>query len=249
MKKVKILIAALFVSLSLVACTSQKEKNNTVITETDSSNYKYIENGAFYINKKGEVISKTEAKNYKKIVEWYFEPLCPHCIVLESEVSPYLLDIMGEETLIKYVPLSFLGRPKNSDESFVSYSDTIAANIISIAEHDPKNTFQYIKEVINQSFFDKISKLADKNEQDKAIEEVYTKTLSGTKLAEIKKSFDTSLKTVRSTTKFTSKNEDLKSKTESGRVTVPLVYVVGEDKALRFKEGENPRKILEEKLK
>lgn len=248
MKKIKILIVVLAISLSLVACSTQKS-NTKVVENVNAKEYKNIDNGAFYVNNKGIVISKEDSKKYSKIVEWYFDPLCSHCVLLETEVSPYITEIMGENTLIKYVPMSFLGRPKGSDEIFISYSDTISSNILSIAENDPENVFKYIKEVVNQSFIDKISKIESKEEQDKIIEEIYTKTLSGKKLDSLKNSFNDSLKTVRNSTKSISKNEELKSKTASGKISVPLVYVVGEDKALIFEEGQNPRKLLEEKLK
>lgn len=249
MKKIKIVVAALLICLSLAACSIQKNNTNTNVVENNSKELKYIDNGAFYVNNKGIVISKEDSKKYSKIVEWYFDPLCPYCVVLETEVNSYITDIMGKNTLIKYVPMSFLGRPKGSDETFISYSDTISSNILSIAENDPENGFKYLKEVMSQTFLDKISKLEKKEEQDKVIEEAYTKKLSGKKPDLIKSLFKDSLKIVRNSTKSISKNEELKSKTTSGKISVPLVYIVGEEKALVFEEGKNPRPILEEKLK
>ncbi|MGX7072262.1 hypothetical protein HIF96_01365 [Helcococcus kunzii] len=261
MKKI-IKISLIFVLLfALSACSNNKEteqestkessEEKIKINEIDKSEYKNIENGGFFVNNKGVVVDKKDTQGYK-IVEWYFDPLCPSCMQIEEKTSPYLFGIMGKKTLINYKPLTFLGRPKNDDPKnpAITYSDVMSSIILSMAENDPELVSKYIVKVVNKNFVDSISKLNDTEKQNEAMKNVYTKDLSGTKWDKIKEDMDKTMITARNLTNYVKNDEELKEKTLDGSLSVPLIYVRGEEKILDiYQENMDYRPLLEEKLK
>lgn len=266
MKKLINIILIMLLSFLLVACTNDTNKNgdNTgketaketsenkiKLEEIDQSEYKYIENGGFFVNNQGIVIDKKNTEGYK-IVEWYFDPLCPSCMQLEQATSPYLLEIMGDKTLINYKPMTFLGRPKDEDPNnpIISYSDVMSSIILSIAENDPELVNKYIIKVINPDFVDSISKLNDTEKQNEAMKKIYTEELSGKKWDQIKSKMDEKMTTSRNLTNYIKNDQELKSKTLDGKLSVPLIYVRGEEKILDiYEENMDFRPLLEKKLK
>lgn len=261
LKRMKNLLYILSLLLVLSACSSEQkeeskqEKNNEIseiIKENiDSKDFSYIDNGGFYINNKGEGVKKSDVKD-QKIVYWYFDPKCPYCIQLEQLTKNYLGDIMGDNTLIKYMPLSFLGRPKDEDPNnrVVTYSDMITGVVVSMAENDPDLVYGFLQEVMDHQFIEDLSKLESTEEQDNMVKDIYENKLNGNKWSEIQQDIQAARQTVFNLTEYTSQNEELKSKTPDGDIKVPLILVEGEDKIIPLSEdSEQIRAILEEKLK
>lgn len=269
MKKLMTLLLFILMSFAMVACSNQNETKEESVSETksetsneasknelklediDQKEYINIDKGGFYVNNKGQVVPKSDIEGYK-IVEWYFEPICPHCLALEEETKEYLNEIMGEKTLIKYMPLSFLGRPKNEDlqNRVVTYSDMMTSLINSMVENDPENVTKFMKIVLNEKFIDKLSVLNTVEERSEAIKKVYIEELSGKNWEKIESEMGSYTYTVYNLTRYTGQNDELKSKTPDGTISVPLIYVQGEEKILPINEENiDVRKILEEALK
>lgn len=239
MRKIKYLTLLMILSLVFVACSngqdSEKAKydpEKKITAETISAKeYKNIDQAGFYINNKGKLLTKDQVKDYK-IVEWYYDPVCPSCKELKEKSKDILFDAIGDKTVIKYQPLSFLGRPRDASPDYISYSDTIQGIILSMAEKDPDLVYQYMSKVINDQFEQDMQKLTTKQDQDNKLKDAYEKDLQGKHWDEIMAGVDDAIVTVKNFTKFTANNEELKKKTFDGNIQVPLLYVQGSDKAL-----------------
>lgn len=238
MKKIKMLVIFAFVMLTAVACGEKMTAD-----DIDGENqFTYVDNGGFYVNNEGKAVPSSEAEG-KKIVEWYTEPLCPYCLRLDAQVSPYLYDIQGEDTLIKYMPLSFIG--KTGVEGEITYSDRMTAIWFSMAENDPDMVAAYKHLTATEDFINDIQNAPDQN---LFMEEAYTVTLEGEKWDEIEADLETFLEVSRNATEYSRRNKELASKIPGGSVVTPTLYVQGEDEVVNL-ETENLRTTLEEVLK
>lgn len=255
MKKIKTIIIMVLSLLILVACQnskqeSSKETKNEIkkeTVETLSKSYKNISDGGFYLDKSGKIISKADIKN-QQIIEWYTEPRCPACITLETNFKEYSSDIMGESTLIKFTPLSFLGKDKEKPE-LITYSDNLAAIYLALAEYEPKIAQKYIGETMTV-LYSTTNAEKSTEEQLKAFKETYEK-LGGKDWGKIEKEIPKTMKIANLGVQELIQNEDMKKRVENGQLTTPLVWKRGTEKAIKIDpdKPEEIKKSLEEVLK
>lgn len=249
MKKLKYIFFLILSLLLIVACENKKEKeeSKSEVDKSISANSfdEVIKDGGFYFNNKGKVVPVREVKD-QKILEWYSEPRCPHCHTLEQQVKDYLLEIMGDNTLIKYNPISFIGRKKD-DPSHVTYSDDLSGLMLAIAKNDPNIAYPFMKEVQTEIYatlnYENSSRL-------KAFEDTYKK-LGGKKWDEINKDLKEATRIVFENTQSLPSNEKVKSKTKTGIIETPLLFLQNEDKAFDYVNASSTeiKKALEERLK
>lgn len=249
MKNIKYIAFFILILMLLVACGNKKEKeeSKSEIDKVASTNNfdEVIKDGGFYFNNKGKVVPVSQVKD-QKILEWYSEPRCPHCHTLEQQVKDYLLEIMGDNTLIKYNPISFIGRKKD-DPSHVTYSDDLSGLMLAIAKNDPNVAYPFMKEVQTELYatlnYENSSRL-------KAFEDTYKK-LGGKKWDEVYTDIKAATKIVLDHTKSLLSNQNVISKTKKGRIQTPLLFLQSEDKAFDYVNASPTeiRKALEERLK
>lgn len=238
MKKIKIILLVTIVAIFATACSNQMK-----IEEVDAGqSFTYVKDGGFYLDNKGIAVPVAETEG-KKVLEWYTEPICPYCLTLEEVTSPYLYDIQGDNTLIKYFPLTFLGG--KGIEGEVTYSDVMSGLLLSMAENDPEMVGKYLHKVNNQEF---LNQLQSASNQDEFIHQTYL-DLEGTKWNEIQADLKTFMDITDRNTEFARRNKELASKTVDGRLTTPTLYIQGEEKALDLTDIKDPKGLLEEALK
>lgn len=238
MKKIKLIVLLALVSLFAVAC------NRMTLEEVDAGQtYTYVKDGGFFLDYQGNAVPVSETQG-KKIASWYTEPICPFCLALNDEVEPYLRDIQGENTLIKLVPLTFLG--STGVEGEVTYSDYITGVWLSMAENDPELVGQYYDITSKNSF---LAELQNSPNQNLLIQQVYTDTLNGQNWEQIMTDRPEFTELAKRMTLFTRSDRDLADKTVNGKVTTPTLLVEGEDKAIDLSNPEGVRPKLEEALK
>lgn len=238
MKNTKLLLLFLVVSILVVACNKVTEEEKKV----EDDKFTYVDNGGIFVDNKGHAVPKSEIKG-KKIVRWYTEPLCPYCLNLEAKTKDYIMDVQGDTTLIKYIPLSFLG--SRGVEGEVTYSDVISSMVLSIAENDPQVVGKFMHTVLTNEFVDAIQKEKD---QDAYIRKAYT-DVGGTKLKEVEEDMKTLMEVVKKTTDYTRNDKELAKKTPNGNLTVPILWVEGEEKTIDVSLDQDFRPLFEEKLK
>lgn len=238
MKNKKLLVLVLVLSLLIVACGKKMAKDEIDGGET----FKYVYQGGFYLNNKNEAVPVEEAKN-KKIVEWYTEPICPFCVKLNDTTKEYKKDIQNDNTLIKYVPLTFLG--KTGMEGEVTYSDVITGIWLSMAEHDPELVGKYYELTSNEEW---LNKLQESPNQNQTIHEAYAITLSGKNWDKIFGDLEKFMQISKNSTEYIKTDKELASKTKGGKLTTPTLYVQGAEKAVDIYDEANLKANLEEAL-
>lgn len=238
MKNKKILVLVLALSLLVVACGKKISKDEIDGGDT----FKYVDQGGFYLNNKNEAVPVEEAKN-KKIVEWYTEPICLSCVELGDETKPYLKDIQDDDTLIKYVPLTFLG--KTGAEGEVTYSDVITGIWLSMAEHDPELVGEFYDLTSSEEW---LNKLQESPNQNQTIHEAYAVTLSGKNWDKIFGDLEKFMQISKNSTEYIKTDKELASKTKDGTITTPTLYVQGAEKVVDVHDEANLKKNMEEAL-
>lgn len=249
MKKIKFLVFVLLMSLVFVACSKNSKVKTDMIKEVEQKqekkddkksevskkeepqkvvkNAEYLaKNGSLYMDKNGNLVPTTEVAKYSKIIEWYFEPACPGCIYLESDLAPILSEIMGDKTLINYHPISFLGKISNNKQNIKTYSDVAGSMLLSIAKKDPANFNKFLVKIMNYKFVSSIDiKTEGKlNKKTEELEKVYKEIAGDKNLSEIKKEINTSFKLLQKATLDFSQNKEIISRTKKGSLSVPLLY-------------------------
>lgn len=244
MKRRKLTLLLALVSLFLVACGNKTNDTAEEVLDTESFNA-VVQDGGFHINNKGKVVNVSDVKD-QKVLEWYLEPRCPDCHVLEEETSPYLLDIMGDNTLIKYYPITFIGRSKDNP-SLVTYSDDLSGLILSIAKNDPDIAYPFLQKVVTQLY---ATLNYENSKRMEAFQATY-KELGGTKWDQVYADIKSGTKIALDKTNALRTDEELISKTPNNRIATPLLYLVGEEKAFGFigSTSDQIREELEKRLK
>lgn len=226
MKNLKLLGLLLVLSFTLIACSNKSTTYDETIQNVDlakaQSEFTNIQDGGFYVDNTGKVVSPSEAEG-KKVVEWYFEPVCPGCLKLETEAKTYLHEVQGENTLIKYYPISFLGKSQDNP-AFVTYSDKMTGIMLSMAQHDPDLVQKFIKSVMSEVY---VSLHYTKETHLPEFEKSY-KELGGQNWDKIATDMSKGTVIAANTLSSLRDNEDMKAKA-GGRLSTPLLYEVGAD--------------------
>lgn len=237
MKKIKFIILMVLVALLAIGCQQMK------IEEVDGENqFEYVKDGGFYLNNMNVAVPVAEAQNMK-IMDWYTEPICPYCLEIEAETSPYLKDIQGDNTVIRVVPLTFLGRTGVEDE--VTYSDVMTGIWLSMAENDPELVGEYYHTVATAEYLNELQKQSNQNMY---MQQTYEE-LGGEKWDDIIADLPVFMEVTTRSTEFSRRNKALARKTKNGRLTTPTLYVQGEEMALDVSDMSIVRPQLEEALK
>lgn len=247
MKKIKLLALVLGLSLALVACGQKEDSTNTTneATVTPTAEFTNISEGGFYVNNKGDVVPPSEVGE-KKVLEWIFEPACPGCIALETDAKNYIADIQGENTLIKYIPISFLGRSE-SNPDFVTYSDKAVGIINAMAQVDPTIVQKYISKTLDSVY---VALHYDKTDQLPAFKETY-ESLGGTKWDQIVADMESGKKIAFDKIVQIRDDKELIAKIPDGVLATPLLHVTTESTTVQFNTDDvsTIRPALEEALK
>lgn len=238
MKNIKLLLLLLAVLILGVACNKMTEDD----VDGKGNEFTYVDNGGIFVDNKGHAIPKSQTEGMK-IVRWYTEPLCPYCLKLEDATKDYIMDVQGDNTLIKYIPLSFLGG--RGIEGEVTYSDVISSMALSIAENDPEVLGKFMHTVFTNEFVEAIQKEAD---QDAYIRKAYTDA-GGTKLTEVEEDMPIFMEVVERSTSYTRTDKALAKRTPNGKLTTPMIWVEGEEKTIDVSLDQDFRSLFEEKLK
>lgn len=238
MKNIKLLLLLLAVLILGVACNKMTEDD----VDGEGNEFTYVDNGGIFVDNKGHAIPKSQTEGMK-IVRWYTEPLCPYCLKLEDATKDYIMDVQGDNTLIKYIPLSFLGG--RGIEGEVTYSDVISSMALSIAENDPEVLGKFMHTVFTNEFVETIQKEAD---QDAYIRKAYTDA-GGTKLTEVEEDMPVFMEVVERSTSYTRTDKELAERTPNGKLTTPMIWVEGEEKTIDVSLDQDFRSLFEEKLK
>lgn len=237
MKKIKVSLLLLFVMIVAVSCNKMQE------SDIDGENkFTYVNNGGVFIDNKGHAVPTSEIEG-KKIVKWYTEPLCPYCLKLEDRTREYIREVQGDNTLIKYIPLSFLGSRGVEDE--ITYSDVISSMVLSIAENDPEVVGDFVHTVMSTEFVNAIQKESNQNE---FIKNAYINA-GGTKFNEVQKDLEVFMEVVKRSTEYTRTDKELAKRTPEGKLTTPMIWVEGEEKTIDVSLDQDFRSLFEEKLK
>lgn len=237
MKKIKVSLLLLFIMIVAVSCNKMQE------SDIDGENkFTYVNNGGVFIDNKGHAVPISEIEG-KKIVKWYTEPLCPYCLTLEDRTREYIRDVQGDNTLIKYIPLSFLG--SRGIEGEITYSDVISSMVLSIAENDPEVVGDFIHTVMSTDFVNAIQKESNQNE---FIKNAYINA-GGTKFNEVQKDLQVFMEVVKRSTEYTRTDKELAKRTPEGKLTTPMIWVEGEEKTIDVSLDQDFRSLFEEKLK
>lgn len=237
MKKIKLVLLVVLVALLAVGCQQMK------IEEVDGENqFEYVKDGGFYLNNMNVAVPVSQTENLK-IMDWYTEPICPYCLTLEEETSSYLTEIQGDNTVIRVVPLTFLGRTGVENE--VTYSDVITGIWLSMAENDPEMVGKYYHKVATEEY---LNELQQQPNQNVFMQQTYEE-LGGEKWNKIIADLPVFMEVTTRSTEFSRRNKTLARKTHNGRLTTPTLYVQGEDMALNLDDGGDIRAKLEEALK
>lgn len=102
-----------------------------------------VKNGAFYITKNG--ITTNQPKN-KKVLNVYFDPSCPFCAYADTLIMKNLDEILTDEYVIRYSPVTFLGK-KGLD----SYSHIMATSFLTSIVYAPNVAEKYFKAVMDST--------------------------------------------------------------------------------------------------
>lgn len=238
MKNIKLLLLLFAVLILGVACNKMTEDD----VDGEGNEFSYVDNGGIFVDNKGHAIPKSQTEGMK-IVRWYTEPLCPYCLNLEDATKDYIMDVQGDNTLIKYIPLSFLGG--RGIEGEVTYSDVISSMVLSIAENDPEVVGKFMHTVLTNEFVEAIQQEAD---QDGYIRQAYTDA-GGTKLSEVEEDLPVFMEVVERSTNYTRTDKALAKRTPNGKLTTPMIWVEGEEKTIDVSLDQDFRPLFEEKLK
>lgn len=239
MKKIKLVLILVLSMCFFVACNKMTEDQ----IDGEGNTFSYINNGGFFVNNQGHAVPVEQAKDYK-IVRWYTEPLCPYCLALEDASRDYIRDVQGDNTLIKYIPLSFLGG--RGIEGEITYSDMMSAMIMSIAENDPEKVGDFMHIVLSNEFVEQIQLESDQNG---FIRKAYVDGVGGEKLAEVEADIEKFMEVIDRSTQYTRTDKDLAKKTPNGKLTTPMIWVEGEEKTIDVSLDQDFRPLFEEKLK
>ena len=237
MKRIKLLLLLMSVLILGVACNKLTEDQ----VDGEVNEFTYVDNGGIFVDNKGHAIPRSQ-KEGKKIVRWYTEPLCPYCLDLEDATKDYIMDVQGDNTLIKYIPLSFLGG--RGIEGEVTYSDSISSMILSIAENDPEVVGKFMHTVLTNEFVEAIQ---NEDNQDEFIRKAYVEA-GGTKLTEVEKDIPVFMEVVKRSTNYTRTDKALAKRTPNGRLSTPMIWVEGEEKTIDVSLDKDFRPLFEEKL-
>lgn len=240
-KKLLILLTA---GLLITGCVKKEEtpvksEEPAIEEKVEEEETKKIsaEDYNFYIDKDGKVISKDEIGD-KLIVNWYSEPLCSHCIELENQVKDHMSEILGDEAVVKYNFVSFLGG---------DYSDEAAGYLISVANNDPDVADSFIKKVMSKEFASVASTKGSIEERKDSFKKAYEE-VGGTKWEEVDKNRQAYSSIAIRETKVFTENSELAKIAGAENVFTPFVYVEGEEELLPTFEDEGVVEALRNKI-
>lgn len=189
-----------------------KEKDNDKI---DAQDYN------FYLDKDGKIVDKDEIGD-RLVLHWYVEPTCPHCIDLDELVKGRVGEILGDEAVVQYHYVSFMGG---------DYSNEASGYVVSIANNDPEVANKFIEGIMDREFIERT--YSKNNIDDRKIEfkKLYDE-IGGTnwdKVDEDRQAYTSIV--LRETDDFTSNPELIKKSTEDYTYT-PFIFIEGEEKVL-----------------
>lgn len=135
--------------------TIEDTSSNTNTSDTSSSNENkpdlsnekntltYVSNGTFIV-KDGKIVEKDESVG--ETLAWYFDPMCPACVNLESSLSEDIPEISSKMP-IQYYPMDFFS---NNDKN--NFSHKAGAMLLSVVETRPDIALKFMTAVISPDF-------------------------------------------------------------------------------------------------
>lgn len=242
MKKSRILALALVLIMVFSACAKEAPKYEEPSAEKTLAN-------SFLIDKDGKTV-KDEEIGERKVIQIYFDPMCSSCIIAEEIITENLEEILEDNAVIRYNPVAFLN---DGGEKNISYSQRIAALLLSVNELEEDENFEFLKSVMNLEFIENIMKeIETKAQQDEKkyvkdeqltdeffklqdeitlahVKEVY----KGADFDKIKENSDKKVAVVKELTETFLENEDLKKMSKDGEsLYTPFFIIEGMDKVL-----------------
>ena len=273
MKRIKLVLLMIVFSLVLISCSKKnnqevdkpvdtseesnkevtEESNKEVTEESDKEvaeevkDFKYIDNGSFYINNQGEVVTKDKIED-KKIAELYTEPRCPGCINVEEVLAGRYSELIGENTLIRIFPLTFIGKDKDNPD-LITYSDNLAAIYLAMAEVEPHLLTEYIGKTMNH-LFATINYELEVDKQLNAFKEAY-EGIGGSKWEDIEELIPDMRLISNNNIKTLINDDEMISRVPNGELRTPLLWVVGNEHTTNIHDNDKEEiaKTLKEALK
>lgn len=236
-----ILAMLLLISTSLVlgGCNNPQnfEPKTSIEIRNQEKDYKFVQNGSFVVGKDFKLISldKIPDKN-TNIIEWYFDPLCPACVKLESLMKDKNKNIVNDgKLLIRYYPMGFL-----SARSLDDYSNRASAYILAVAESYPDLAYKYLNEIMSESFIP-IGENSDgiKKSDEAFLNAFYRVGGSNENWGLVKKNFEVALKQVKESSLQASNNVELQNKSYDKKIYTPFIIIGDTPQALNFNDKED----------
>lgn len=189
----------------------------------------YVSNGTFTV-KDDKIVESDE--NVGETLNWYFDPMCPACVNLESSLSPDIKEISSKMP-IKYFPLDFFsGNDKNN------FSHKAGAMLLSVVEVRPDIALKFMTSVISPDF----------QKEDRTNDEFKSKFIeAGGKEDEwntVLSYLDITGEQISNSTMTVNANGELDSKAPkkddgSQSMYIPFLVVGNSDKNINFSESGN----------
>lgn len=258
MKKL-LIFSLMIVMVFMTACNASTEKEPKVIlngevingdettdeaetTEGETSDevdVNSLEYG-FLMDANKKVINESEVGD-RKIVNVYFDPSCPACVMAERDIALNVENILKEDAVLRYYPVAFLGESMDG-EPF--HSEKVAAYIQAIVKHDPALAPEYMSKTVNENFYTSAEGLSGDGVYKLMYEE-----LGGENWEAIEADRDMYVELMRQKTdKFMNSPElDALSFTDDG-VFVPFIHVEGDDSVIDIREQKTLEELIRERI-
>lgn len=220
---------------TLVACQAPQtkttdNKTNTAAKEPvkEEIKFKNVKDSSFLLTKDGKVISQDTSLENTDVIDWYIDPFCPACVMLET-IMEDKLDELTDKMVIRYHPLSFLS-PQSEDD----YSNRAAAYILGTAEYAPDLTQKYLTSILNEEYHPGVG-VETSDEKFKGL----FLSIGGTEeqWKQIVEAHEPLIKQVKSATAKAFNSKELIAKSPTGKLTVPFVILGDSEQALNFSDA------------
>lgn len=200
----------------------------------------YVEGGFFIIGSDMKPVTIEQIKTIPKtkIVDWYFDPLCPSCVNLEMKMRDVNKDIT-QQMYIKYNPMTFM-----DEASIDNYSKRSSGYILAVAEYSPEIAYSFLINVMNKDFYP----FDERFTPDSMYKELYL-SLGGTEETwkVISSKHEDFINEANKHSEEVFNDSYIINRTPEGKLYVPLIIVGESSYTLSFKGKRNaPQFFVEE---
>ena len=217
---------------------TQKVEEKETETKTKDDNKISAEDYNFYIDKDGKIIDKEDIGD-RLILHWYVEPACPHCLDLEELVDGRVGEILGDEAVVQYQFVSFMGG---------DYSNEAAGYVVSIANNDPDVTQKFIEGIMKKTFIENTYTKNNPDERKIEFKKLYDE-IGGTNWDKVDEDRQAYTSIVLKETDVFSNDPELLAISEEDYTYTPFIFIEGEDKVMPdFAKSEDIVKDMRDEI-